>query len=193
MEWFHHFIENIFQGIFWRTLLARFQWVDWFTMAFGLIGMIYGMRRGLMREIIEILELVIIIFLIFTYSPTTTALFDTYLPQMTHRAIQPLGFILTTAFFWFAIAFIDGYLRKAVHAKMTGLVRTAGGALFGALHFIIIWSVISQALILMPMPYLTKLYEPGNSVSGEKIKNLAPKIHDMLTNPKEYMPVPKVS
>lgn len=188
MEWIMQHLSQLFEGLFWRSLLMRVQWVDWFTLGFVLLGIVYGSRRGLMRELVEILELILIVFLTYKYKDSVLGFVKAIVPSFTERTLESVCFIITGLFFWFLIAFADGYLQKAVHSKSTPSLKWFGGAVVGVFHFLIIWSLISQALISVPFFSLARLYEPGNSLTGQTVNQIAPLIYQAINDPAKLLP-----
>ena len=183
MAWIIDHVSQLFQGMFWRSLLESFHWVDWFTVAFVLVGLVYGIRKGLMRELVEVLELILIIFLVYNYKEFFLGFLKSLFPSLSNRFLEPAVFILVALAFWFLVAFLDGYLQKVEHSQVTKGIKVIGGGLTGIFHFLIIWSLISQVLMLLPARSLARSYEPGSSLSGEKVLGIAPLIQGMIRNP----------
>lgn len=180
LEGFTDFLNKIMDGIMWRALLSRLDWVDWFTAGFIILGLAYGSRKGLMRELVEVLELALIIFLSFTYREVFVSFLKSILPSFTNRMLEPLVLIMTLLIFWVLIAFIDRYLQKTIHAKTSSGLKGIGGAFVGAFHFLLIWSLISQIIIATPYFNLSQQYDKGNSVTGEKVRDFAPAVHIVI-------------
>jgi hypothetical protein len=183
MDWFTEFFSKIFEGMFWSSLLSKIHWVDWFTVGFGMLGIVYGSRKGLMRILVEILELVLIVYLVFAYKGILLGFIKYLLPKLTERTLEPPVLILSAMVFWFVVAFLDKHLQKLVSAKTEPVLKMTGGAVFGAVQFLIIWSFISHVLIIMPVFSLARAYEPGNSLTGKQVKGIAPFIYGMLSDP----------
>ena len=45
--WFESFV----QGFALQSILQHFQWVDWLTVGFALLGIVMGIRSGMMGEL----------------------------------------------------------------------------------------------------------------------------------------------
>jgi hypothetical protein len=187
MDWFKDFFSKIFEGMFWSSLLSRIDWVDWFTIGFLLLGIVYGSRKGLMRILVETLELILIVYLVFAYKGILLGFVKFLLPKLSDRMLEPPVLILSAMVFWFVVAFIDKYLQKMVSAKTEPVLKMAGGAVFGALQFLIIWSFISHVLIIMPVFSMGRAYETGSSLTGSQVKGIAPFIHGMLSDPSKTL------
>jgi uncharacterized membrane protein required for colicin V production len=186
MDWIQTHIAKLFEGMFWSTLISHLQWVDWFTFGFIILGMAYGSKKGLMRELVELLELVFLIFLVFTYQKVTLAFFKNVMPSFTNRMLEPVVIISLGLIFWFLILFVDRFLQKAIHAKVASVLKVIGGIIVGVVHFVVFWSLISHILIALPIGKMAQAYESGGSVTGEKVKNIAPAIYQFIANPSEY-------
>ena len=180
------FLSRIFEGFFWKTLLSQVNWVDWFTLGFIILGVVYGSRKGFMREIVEILELFLVIFLSYDYKGFLFSFLRSLFPKMTSRMLEPTVLMLSFIFFALLIAFIDRYLQKIAHAQTAAPLKIIGGGLLGAMQFMLVWSLISQVLILAPYIHVAKAYEKENSVSGKNIETMAPAVYQALTQPAEF-------
>ena len=71
---------------------------------------------------------------------------------------------------------------------MTSFVKIAGGGLVGAFHFLLIWGLISQILMVIPGFQIARMYTRGSSVTGETVANLVPMIHGLITEPSKAAP-----
>lgn len=188
MDKIQQWISKIFDMVFWQTVLSHFQWVDWVTTAFLVMGLIYGMRKGLMRELVEILELVLILAVTLACQKPVTAFFKVYLPSFSEKTIAPAAFMVTALCAWFVVSVIDKYMQKWVHAKISGFLKVAGGGILGALHFFLVWSFVSQAILLMPVRGAQTIYDAGNSTTGVYVKQLAPAVYRAVSNPGQILP-----
>lgn len=177
MEWLHSFWAKISQAIFWQNVINHIHWLDWITAAFVIFGVMYGVKKGFFREVVEILEMIIIIFLTHLYYPILLSFLTSYIPKMTPHSLAPAAFILTGLAAWFVVSFFDRPLQKWVHSKLPNFLRISGGVVGGIFHFLILWSFISQAILLMPIKTFPRLYESGHSVTGPFTKELVPAIY----------------
>ena len=117
LHWITQHLSKLFEGIFWHHLMERVQWVDWLTVAFVLLGMAYGSRKGLMRELVELLELVAVILLTYNYRGILLGFVKTLLPNFTDRTLAPVILIATALLFWGLIAMVDGFFKKQCTLK----------------------------------------------------------------------------
>lgn len=183
-DWF----DKIFQAIFVKSVMAHFEWLDWVTAVIVMVGIVYGARRGLMREIVEILEMILITILVLLYQKPLASLFGIYLSFIHAASIPAVSFILLASAIWGLVIFIDGHIKKWLHAQLPVWLKTAGGALLGAVHFLIIWSFLSYGILLLPLPKLRKNYDSGQSYSGVLVKEIAPKILKIAQSPFALVP-----
>ena len=187
IDWIQDFVNKIFQIVFWKTLLSKINWIDWITVAFVLLGIVYGIRKGFLRMIAEILEFMVILYVTFFCQKPLADFLSNTASLLTPRAAEPVAFIVIALPIWFLIAVLDRHMQKWVHGKLTGIARGLGGAFLGGFYFILIWSFISQAVILYPYGGLSKLYKTGGSVTGTKIKALAPVLYSIVMNPEKTL------
>ncbi len=188
MEKIQQLFAKILDIVFWQTLISHFRWVDWVTVGFIVIGLLYGMRKGLMREIVEILEMILILAVTFACQPMVVSFFKSYLSSVSEKSLAPIAFMVTALCAWFVVSVIDKYAQKWVHAKLAGFVKVAGGGALGVVHFFLIWSFVSQAILLMPIRGAHQIYDAGNSSTGTRVKSFAPAIYQAISNPGQILP-----
>ena len=181
LDWFFSFFDRIAQSFIWKTFLAHFHWVDWFAVMFVIAGILYGLRNGLMSELAEILEILIVIVLTHEYYVRLNFLLRQLFSKLSEAPLPAVSFILTGGLIWFVVAFAASRLRKLVHTQTLPLLRISGGAVLGAVHALLIFSFMSQAVLLMPITSLKKAYESGGSQFGAAIASLSPKVHQIIT------------
>lgn len=180
MDWFFSFLDHLQKTIVWQMVFSHFQWVDWFTLIFLLIGFFYGIRKGLMRELAEILEVVIVMFLAMKYAGPMENFIRDAVAFIPKDYAPGVAFILTTAGIGFLVLFIDRYLSKWFQAKAAGALRVVGGALLGLAHAMLFWSLMSHAILLLPLPKLKPIYESGKSYTGAAVKEIVPKVYNTV-------------
>ena len=183
MEWFFGWWDKLVQSVFWQSLTSNFQWVDWFTLIFLLAGIVYGLKNGVMAEIGEIIEIMIVIFVVHTYFERVSTVLLNYAPPFLKEYYKPASYIILGVFTWVIIGTMVRILKKLVHTQTAPLLRYAGGMVLGGLHLLIIWSFISQAILLFNLPTANKVYHEGGSYSGYFISQIAPDIYKMFARP----------
>ena len=186
MEKLHQLFLKLMDEMFWRALLSHIQWVDWITFGFLLAGFVFGMRKGFLREVAELLEVGIILTVTFIFQPMVLSFMTVYMPSFSQKTMAPAAFILTALCVWFVTSVIDKYFQQWIHGKLTGFLKTAGGGIVGVVHAFLIWSFISQAVVLMPLRAARQFYESGKSITGEAVKNFAPAVFAAVSEPGRY-------
>ena len=176
MDGFFGWADRWLQSVVWRSMLAHFQWVDWSAVIFFSLGLLYGARRGLMREIVEVLEMVFILYCVIEFFTVPETLLNTYLVFIPNTLTRPIAFLLTIILVWLAVALIDRLFQKLIRTQSPAFLRIVGGACLGAVHFLIILSLISQVALLLPWDSVVKSYRPENSFTGHYLARLAPRI-----------------
>ncbi len=182
MDWLFGWFGGLFESLVWKTFISHFIWIDWVTFLLFVIGVIYGAKRGLMREVAEILEVILVTCLVLEYFPTVgnslLSLFSKaprFIPDLT-------AYLLTTLVFGVIMILIDQRTQKWAKVQMIKPLRLLGGALLGGFHFLLLWSFISQPLSLLPLAVIQSVYERGSSYSGRPILGLAPSVHGWVAD-----------
>jgi len=96
MEWFEAF----------NSFLLKLQWIDWYAFFCLVIGLIYGAIKGLVREVVEILELILIISLVTLLYGRVAVFLHASVEFIPNNFEKSIAFGLTTVVVWIAIAFI---------------------------------------------------------------------------------------
>ncbi|MDP3919715.1 MAG: CvpA family protein [Candidatus Omnitrophota bacterium] len=183
MSWLFEKFEGFFQILVLDSILAQTQWVDWALLVFVIVGILYGIQNGLMSEMADIVQMTIVIVLVLSLYEGPIYVIQKYLRFVPNESVKALGFIVTAVAIWVAIGLIFRLLKSLVHTKTAVPLKVTGGAVLGGIHLIMIYSLISQAVILMPMPTITAVYQKGRSYTGYYIAKLAPNIHRAITDP----------
>lgn len=179
LDWFFSLFDRIAQTVIWKSVLSHFQWIDWIVVVLFIMGVIYGLKSGLISELTEVLGAVIVIYVAHEFDDHLTRLVLKFI-QVPQETIAPMSFILVAVSAWFTLVFIAKYFKKFFHAKTAAPLSVLGGGLIGGLHVIVLLALVCQAIILLPLPSLHKTFEPGNSYSGEYLAQLTPRIHRVI-------------
>jgi uncharacterized membrane protein required for colicin V production len=184
MDWFFGIFDKIVQSMVWRSVIAHIQWVDWATLVFVVIGIVYGAQKGLLRILAEIMEIVFVAFVVFYFYKEFSTKVNIYLEFIPDRVVPVISFILLALPVWFIVYFLDSKVSKIFHTKLSKSISVPGGIIFGAAYLFFVWSFLSQPIILSNYRYVTKAYEPGVSYTGDALRALAPMIHQVpVTTP----------
>lgn len=178
-QWF----DQIIQNAIWHSVLSHFYWIDWLSMIFVTVGVIYGLRNGFMGEMAEILELFIINYFVFEYYERVGAFISVHLRQIPRNSLDATSFILTAAAAWAVMMLIVRVLKKLIHSEVSKPLRYLGGMVLGALHLFFLLSFLSQAMIRMPFYSIKKAFSEGSSYSGYYLAYLAPRLYQLIDKP----------
>lgn len=170
------FILEFLKPYIWQNLYKSMQGPDWFTVLFVIVGIFYGMRKGLMRELVEIFEFVVIIFLTFAYLEIVVSILSNSL-SIPSEKLAPVAFVLGAWVIWMAVAYLDKTLQKLLVSKLPEFIKTLGGTALGVIHLLLIWSFLSQAIILIPSEKTKEVYAEKKSLTGAKVRDLAPRVY----------------
>ena len=182
MEWLFDLIDKIVQSAIWHNFLSRLEWVDWFTLAMILIGIIYGAKRGLIREIVEIFELLVLILVVFFVKGSLANYLFTKV-GMAKQIAEPAAFISVMLPTWWVIHWVDHLFSKSFHTKLSGAIKVPGGILLGVVHVLILWGLVSQVIFSIPIKSVQKVYQGKNSMSGPFLVEMTPTIYTAMTQP----------
>lgn len=178
-QWF----QNFFTSYYVQFMLNNFQWVDWFALLFFVLGVIYGIQNGFMSEVMEIVQIMIVIYFVLEYYTNLQSLVRNAIPQLPAESLKGFCFIAMALFVWGIAGLLYKFLRKFFHTTMAKPLRYIGGATLGGIHLLVIFSFLCQGILLLPFRGLHKAFDPGSSYAGTYMKDLAPKIHDMIAEP----------
>ncbi len=180
MEWLSRFIEGILQSHLWHFVSTQFCWVDWLTLGFALVGLIFGARQGLLRTLVQTAELMAIAYVTFFFHHSLAGQLRDYLPFISPKFLPITGFVMIALPSAILVLLIDAQGVKWFHTTSAPPIKILGGAVIGIFYGLFLWSFFSQPLILTPFRPLQKSYEEGISISGSFIKELAPRIYQKV-------------
>ena len=164
----------------WGSLLESHLWFDWLAIIFVVTGLGLGLKRGLMRELVLIAEFCAIIYVTMEYSGFLAEKFHGNFPEPLLAYDKFLIFIALAIAAWFAVSFLDRMMKAWIKTEMIAPIKTAGGAIFGCLHYLLVVSMLAQALLLFPSEEVQAAFKPGASRFGGLIAALAPAVHDHM-------------
>ena len=180
MEWFFGLIDKFAQSYIWHSVLSRFEWVDWFTALFVIVGVIYGVKTGLLRMLAEILEAVAVIYAVYRFYPPVADYFQKTFEKLYPYYVHTACFLLVSVILFLVMRIIDDQLVKIFHTRLAGPLRGLGGALLGVFYSLMIWSFFSQAIVMTNDLRLKRVYEPGSSLTGAVVKKIVPDIYNFF-------------
>lgn len=156
------------------------QWLDWVILFFCAAGLIYGIGRGFMREIAEVAEFSVLIYLVMEFYPKVSDLFQGAVKGQFSQYLPLVTLIAVSVVVGFVIHLIDSFLRRLLSTTLISPLRMLGGALLGAFHGLLLSGLTAQILILAPVERIQTAFHPGGSVLGGKILTVAPRVHQTV-------------
>ncbi len=179
MEQLFDKIELWSHGVLPRGYLMSLQCIDWVVIVFVGWGVIYGMKRGLMREIVLCLETAAIAYVLFEYFGPMADGLQTEFPVFSKVYADMIAYILILVGLVIVMKFLDAVIfSRCLQTSLPAPLRILGGAFFGAVHFAILLSLLCQACLLVPVASLQNVFREGNSHYGSRISKIAPDVYE---------------
>lgn len=185
MEWFFNIIDAIVRNQVIASLFRGFSWVDWVTILFVLIGLIYGLKQGFFRVVAVALESCFVLWIVFALERKFAAVLTANLAFLKEASVRPFAYLLLLIVVSIGAIVIDEKLRGTFHTKLASPLKYTGGAIMGILLLLLYWSLISKFLMLLPVSRLHKPYSEGGSKSGYYVLAMAPKVYKFINAPFE--------
>ena len=185
MEWFFSLWDQFQASFLWQDVLSKFKWVDWMTMTFIAIGVIYGMQRGLLRVLTEFVETIFVLIATLLLYRQVGVFLGTYFEFIPSKYLEGVGYLLTLIPIWLGVLAIDSWVSRWFHVDLSKVLSVLGGATVGFVFGICLWGIFSHGLILFKARTLNRAYDKSVSVTGFAIKSIIPKIEELLSEKKE--------
>jgi len=156
--------------------VSKLGWIDLGLIVAIVGGTVIGYTRGLSDQVARFIALVITTVVTFHYYERITAL-------ITQNSAVPPVFASMTTFFLLAVVtnivakLIFIVLAKLLTVQFVYFLERIVGAFFGALRFVLLFSLISVFVSLLKHPVVEKLYSE-ESLSGPAVIQLCPYVHD---------------
>ena len=163
-----------------NIVIRQLEWVDWLILGGIFLGFIYGVVKGFMREIAEILETAGLIYSIFEFYPRIADFLKPSAGPTLGPFVGILSFVASAAVFAFVISLADSFLRPILKTTLILPLRLLGGALLGAVHGLLLVGLLLHALTLVPVPQIQSKLSAGNSLFGLRAMQIIPQIHDRV-------------
>lgn len=155
-----------------------FTWIDALVLTVILIYIIDGYRRGFLKQIIDVLGIVVSFIIALKYYNFAGNIFISY--GMNINLARPIGFFTlwtaTQLIFYLLTVLIFHFLPKAIH---TNKINRIFGILPGAVKGLLIVSIFLIILMILPFSAVLKDNLSRSLISGELIKKTA-KIENQL-------------
>lgn len=164
----------------WTLFLTRIQWLDIVFVIALALGVFLGLKRGLSKVIPRFLEVVVAQIIAVEYFEYAAELLAKWIPipawiiQMLVFSGLAIGLIVLTRFLFQILSLVATIEFKP-------LVSNVVGALLGGLQFVLLLSLISSFLLLIPAPYLQETYST-RSLSGSYLAKASKQVNQVFTH-----------
>jgi len=139
---------------------------------------LFGLKRGLIEEVLQLLGLVLAILLATRYMETGAAFLGNYINAKA-ELLGVLSFILIVILVMVSMRFLIVFLKNLIRLAMLSWVDRAGGGVFGAFKGAVLLSIVIWVLMFLPAQSHFKALEE-ESVSFGTIRGIAPSVYDFL-------------
>ncbi len=146
-------------------------WVEWVCLSIIAINTIFGAKRGIIREVLGFLGLIIGNYLSIVWSPIFSLVIVNYLklPPSLARVLAYILILFPVLFFFQLIIYMA---RTIIHTFSLGGLDRLGGAIIGFLKGLIWILIIVLFLIFFPLPQDVKDYLDKNSYIIQQVKGI---------------------
>lgn len=166
-----------------QMILGYFQWMDWVIVSGIILGALYGMKRGIASRLAGIFQVALIIYFVFEYQKPLKLFLFNRAPFIPRDSVPAIAFISIALSLWILTGILFKILSRFFHTESAKPLDLAGGALFGMLHFVLVLSLIGQAVLLFPFAGLKNALGPGGSLTGPSLVKIAPAVHKVIKAP----------
>ncbi|GEM_PF-1630926 len=162
------------------TVLAKIGWVDVVALLLIFWGLVAGIKRGLEVELPKFLEIAVSTVITFHYYEFVGSRLHTSLsaPESPAQFFSFLGIAVVSVL---ALRLFFKILGTLVSLKfMTGISRV-GGALTGALRWILTFSLLSYFILMLPLNSIKNSFTAERSWSGPFFAQTSQKFYRLAT------------
>jgi len=161
------FSQNEFSQIF-----AGIGWVDIIAMVLILWGVITGSKRGLEKELVSLLEIVVATILSLRFYKSVPGFLASENSIVTYvtELLCFLGFVAVSIIL---IKLLFKLIGAVATITFISPLSRVGGALTGGIKSALIFGLISFFILMLPFQFLERAYGYGKSTSGQFFTNLS--------------------
>ena len=157
------------------ALWSSMGWVDVVLLVAFLLGIFFGIRKGLAKMLKGLIEIIAAQVIVVEYTAALTAL----LAGRFQVPTQILNVILFASLAFISILiiwFIFKLLSFIVDVQFKQPLNHLGGALAGGLQFILFFSLIAEFLMLFQVPFIQESFQQ-KSLSGPYLIQICEQVH----------------
>ena len=161
----------------WSALSARIGWIDIVFLIVLLVGVVYGMRKGLTKALPGLIGVVLAQTFAIEYDKAASAFVQGFIPLPPVFSDVAM-FALIVVAVMFAVVFIFKFLSWIATIQFKSEIDRGLGACFSALRFVLLLGLLASFLSLIPVPFLQETFQ-GRSLSGSFLAHSSERVHDV--------------
>lgn len=178
-------LNNFLESLKWKVFFSSLNLLDFFLLAFVVLGVFFGFRKGLVRMIVLNLEFMLVMWLVLGNYPSFANALEA------HFYVIPKPYHLVTSFFfilpviWAAVMIIDGILRSTVGSwvktETTVFLKWLGGGILGFFYFLMVFSMVFKGVLFYPSDSIKQLRH-APSITFSLVHTLPDKIYRSMND-----------
>ena len=149
----------------------QLNWLDYVIIGIVLLSTIGGALRGLLKEVLPLVSLVLGLLIAYRVSPSLHPYADEWLRNDTMAYV--FCFVLVFALAWIALGLLSGLLYKLVKATAAGPLDKLFGAVLGIVRGVVVAVIIVVAVLAFLPPGHSALQDSSLAPSTLYIGQLA--------------------
>ena len=161
-------------------------WLDYTFLIVIFIGLVIGSRKGFANFFGKSLLLLIPVPLTHEFAEPVAKSFPFQAPiaAMLMHALTFVAFAIASLFI---IGIMLKVIGKVLQVKFADLFEKIGGSILGCVYFVLLFSFISNFILIFPGDWLHTVYEKEAPV-GKFLMKFSPKVHEKInqTIPPEW-------
>ena len=163
--------EKMSSSVFWSSM----GWVDVILIIVFLLGIFFGLKKGFAKMLEGLIEVMTAEVVVVEYNATLASFLAARF-QISIQILQVITFAVLTILSILILWFIFKLLSLIVDVLFKQPLNNIGGALAGGLQFILFLGLISEFLMLFPIPFIQESFI-HKSISGPYLIQACEHIH----------------
>jgi uncharacterized membrane protein required for colicin V production len=163
----------------WGLFLAQLQWLDILSVIVFVLGVFFGLKRGLSKTIPFFVEVVLAQAVAVEYYSFSAAFLSKWVP-VPLWILQASTFALLSVCVIILVKFVGQIISLVATLEFKPMVSNIGGALLGGLHFILFLSLLSSFIVLIPVPFIQESWT-SRSMSGPYLLEASKKANKIIS------------
>lgn len=176
-DWLGNLFQSILESLMWKSILLRFPWIDLVAYVFIFMGILVGMRKGLIRTLGLILEVGVWIVIVLEFHASAESMVNLFTPYSMRQWAGFIAFVILFVIVGVLVVAVADAVQKIFHTTLKGSIKTIGGGLAGGFCGLLFWSFLSQGFMTMPVKPIQKKYYSSSTYMGTAVRFLASDLH----------------